>query len=570
MSRIVTLLTLLGTLHIGDAFTQPTATCRKENRSSRGIVHHREIHSALNIFGLIARRSGNGSANSVEKTKKSDVVEPMVIQTVEELHQVFDRAEQEAISTSRTNNDSLLKSIHVYGDTQIIGSPDLPDKIHPAIRVLHDRRRRQSQISPVSPRPDDGFKVALAIEGGGMRGCVSAGMVAAIHYLGLDDTFDVVYGSSAGALIGAYFITKQLPWFGPEVYYDALPTAGKRFIDTKRLLRAIGVGLLDPRLLRDVIFRPSNGKPVLDLSYLLRRTVQEKKPLNWEVFTEKQKSGQPLKIIASGLKSEKQIIFDMESGGFETLEQCADCMHASMLLPGIAGPIMNAVWKEDGPVDLFLQNNHKKKVVEPLADALVYEPIPYRSAVEDGCTHIVVLRTRPDGTDVTGKSSLFEKLIMRRFFKRKNQLPRIYQYMRKQFHKKVYAEDVLFLNSKALDMDREVSDTSSAHIATVALPSGSEEITRLEIERRAIFEGVRRGFARAYDALVEDTSERGMGETVAKMYFPDEILDYDPNEIDCIDESAFATYLTNKAAENSSAHRNEQWGKRASELNAPR
>ena len=568
MNRLLSIFTLvLGSLHLGDAFTltQPTTSmCEIIRRNSLHVFARRKIDSSLNMFGLIAR----GKSDLLKKGNKNKK-DPVVIHTVEELHRVFDRAEQGSQSSSRMNNDSLLKSIHVYGDTQIVGSPDCTDKTHPAVKVLHDRRRRESQISPISPRPDDGYKVALSIEGGGMRGCVSAGMVAAINYLGLDDSFDVVYGSSAGALIGAYFITKQLPWFGPEVYYDALTTAGKKFIDTRRLLRVIGMGLLDPRLLRDVIFRPSNGKPVLDLSYLLRKTVQERKPLDWKTFVEKQKSGQPLKIIASGLKSEKQVVFDFESGSFDTLEQCADCMHASMLLPGIAGPIMNAYYTEDGPVDLFLQNNHRKKVVEPLADALVYEPVPYRSAIAEGCTHVIVLRTRPDGTDVTGKSSLFEKLIMRRFFKRKNQLPKIYQYMRKQYHRRVYAEDVLFLNEKALDMDRDVADTSSPHIVTVALPPGSDEITRLETERRAIFEGVRRGFARAYDTLVEDTSERGRGDIVSKIYFPEEILDYDPNEIDSTDESAFATYLTKKAAESNLFQPDTRWGKRASEINEP-
>ena len=85
-----------------------------------------------------------------------------------------------------------------------------------------------------------------------MRGCLTAGMVTAIHHLGLEDTVDVVYGSSAGTVIGAYFITRQLPWFGPEVYYDALTTAGDRFINTKRFLRALGLGLVDPRLIKDV------------------------------------------------------------------------------------------------------------------------------------------------------------------------------------------------------------------------------------------------------------------------------------------------------------------------------
>ncbi len=60
-----------------------------------------------------------------------------------------------------------------------------------------------------------------------------------------------------------------------------------------------------------VIFRRNNGKPVLDLSYLLNTTMQENKRLDWETFEEMQKV-QPLKVIASGLKSEKAIIMDME------------------------------------------------------------------------------------------------------------------------------------------------------------------------------------------------------------------------------------------------------------------
>ncbi len=70
----------------------------------------------------------------------------------------------------------------------------------------------------------------------------------ALWYLGLDDCVDVVYGSSAGSLVGAYFITKQLPYGGPEIYYKLLTSAGKRFIDTKYILRSCGLGLLDLRL----------------------------------------------------------------------------------------------------------------------------------------------------------------------------------------------------------------------------------------------------------------------------------------------------------------------------------
>ena len=64
----------------------------------------------------------------------------------------------------------------------------------------------------------DDCKIALSIEGGDMRGCVSIGMVIALDHMNLRDSFDVVYGSSAGTIIGSYFLTNELPWFGPEIY----------------------------------------------------------------------------------------------------------------------------------------------------------------------------------------------------------------------------------------------------------------------------------------------------------------------------------------------------------------
>lgn len=50
----------------------------------------------------------------------------------------------------------------------------------------------------------DGARVALAIEGGGMAGAVTGGMCVALESWGLVDGFDVIYGSSSGALNASY------------------------------------------------------------------------------------------------------------------------------------------------------------------------------------------------------------------------------------------------------------------------------------------------------------------------------------------------------------------------------
>ncbi len=348
-------------------------------------------------------------------------------------------------------------------------------------------------------------------------------------------------------ILHSLVITRQLPWFGPEVYYDALTTAGDRFINTKRFLRAVGLGVLDPRLTKDVLFRRNHGKPVLDLTFLLKTTMQENKPLDWEAFEEMQKV-QPLKVMASGLRSGRAVTMDMQRGSFRNIEELANCMRASCLLPGVAGPVMNlgASVKRDCMTleyDMKAQNNADGEGYEPLADALLFSPIPYDSAILEGATHVICLRSNPDGVDVTGKTSFFEKLILRRFFLRKNNLRNIYRYMRKHLHKKVYAENVIILNQAAKDMERPYTDTSKPHMLPIAVPPGSPAVTRLETSREAIFEGVRRGFARAYDALVEDVEMRGRGAEFAKQVFPDDILNYDPLQYTSKTESAYDVYL---------------------------
>lgn len=294
-----------------------------------------------------------------------------------------------------------------------------------------------------------------------------------------------------------------------------------------------------------VIFRRNNGKPVLDLSYLLNTTMQENKPLDWEAFEEMQQV-QPLKVVASGLQSEKAFIMDMEKGSFSNLEELSCCMRASCLLPGVAGPLMNMKSQQsDGTheYDMKPRNDFGEEGYEPMADALLYQPLPYRAAVSEGATHVICLRSRPDGVDVTGKTSFFEKLIVRRFLLRKNSLRKAYHYMKRHLHKKVYAEQVLELNEGANDLLRSYSDTSKPHLLPVALPPGSDEVGKLETGREVIFEGVRRGFARCYDALVEDPEERGKGMELAREVFPDDILNYDPLVYTSRTESAYDAYL---------------------------
>ena len=69
---------------------------------------------------------------------------------------------------------------------------------------------------------------------------------------------------------------------------------------------------------------------------------------------------------------------------------------------------------------------------EPLTDAQMYEPVPYRSAFVDNCTHVVALRTKPDDLSVTNPMPKLEKMISRRFFGRKMHMPHLMNWMLNQ------------------------------------------------------------------------------------------------------------------------------------------
>src|SRR3954452_17802375 len=66
---------------------------------------------------------------------------------------------------------------------------------------------------------DDQHRVALVVEGGCMRGVISAGALTALEHLRLAERFDAVYGVSAGALGGAYMLAGQAA-LGTSIYFD--------------------------------------------------------------------------------------------------------------------------------------------------------------------------------------------------------------------------------------------------------------------------------------------------------------------------------------------------------------
>ena len=88
------------------------------------------------------------------------------------------------------------------------GEPEalLAGEPRPETMLLLQERLKSG--SPPGQRAD-GYRIALSVEGGGMRGTVTAGMAYALHERGLLPAFDAVYGTSAGAITAAWLLSSN-------------------------------------------------------------------------------------------------------------------------------------------------------------------------------------------------------------------------------------------------------------------------------------------------------------------------------------------------------------------------
>ncbi|WP_307624328.1 patatin-like phospholipase family protein [Nocardia lijiangensis] len=191
----------------------------------------------------------------------------------------------------------------------------------------------------------DGHRLALVIEGGGSRGVYSSGMVQALEELGLSGVFDAVYGTSAGAINGAWLLCgRAVPgmrsWSDPEIM--------RRVIDPSRLLR---------------------GGAAFDVRYLVHRVYDGLEPMDFPAILNNPTTFHP---IGTDIRTGNAIdlrphIYDKRS--------LMRALRASANLPILAGPPVTL----DGV---------------PYLDGGIAEPVPIHSAVRSGATHFLVLRTR--------------------------------------------------------------------------------------------------------------------------------------------------------------------------------
>ena len=225
--------------------------------------------------------------------------------------------------------------------------------MRPTIELLRARAARRSQ----APH-GDGASIALAVEGGAMRGVVSAGMVSALEALGMTEAFDAVYGSSAGALNAAYFLAGQAA-LGTTIYYEDINN--RRFISLRR---------------------PLLGRPIVNLAFLIDDVATYRKPLAVDRVLS---SRSPLAVLATDVTTCAPVVLRQ----FRTGRELLAAMRAGATMPIVAGQ----------PA-AFLDRR--------CFDASLTEPIPVPTAEADGHSHVLVLLTRP--SESRRRTTMFDRV----------------------------------------------------------------------------------------------------------------------------------------------------------------
>jgi predicted patatin/cPLA2 family phospholipase len=303
----------------------------------------------------------------------------------------------------------------------------------PVLRVVLERARADSRPGARS----DPHRVCLAIEGGGMRGAVSAGMCVVLEAAGLVPAFDRIYGVSAGALNGWATAVGQAA-LGATHYQDA-----------------VSRGVVNR-------MRPLVRRPVIDFDLLFEELIGARKPLGFDDLG----SGPAFGALATSLDSYSLRVLRDFSDPAELLQ----AVRASAALPRLGGepPVFRG---------------------ERMADGGLIEPIPFRTAIAEGATHVLVLRSRPAEYRKAALSELGESIALR-------DDPRLVELLRSRAG--VY-------NQQAAELEHGLAGRrEGAHVLQVVVADHVRLIGRLESNGERVSEAVRLGARAMASAVLGD------------------------------------------------------------------
>jgi predicted patatin/cPLA2 family phospholipase len=309
---------------------------------------------------------------------------------------------------------------------------------HPVARLLAGRAAREDG-GPGSW--DDGARLALVVEGGGMRGAVSGGMTLALHEAGLTRCFDAAYGSSAGALGAAWLMSGQVD-AGLQTYFDA------GIVDRViRPRRAVGRG------------------PIVDMDHMIGTIYERVAPGFFELVLA---SPVDLHPLATDVETGEAV--DLHDA-IHDVASLRDALRATSRLPLLAGP----------PVVLDGRR---------YLDAGLSAAIPFRAAMAGGATHILLLRSRRAG-DRTAPPSRASRLVFARLLRRLG--PEVAAAYLSRAQREGEDED---------ELERRAADPAlEPHILTIRTAADAPTVSRLERDSSKLGPALEAGRAAALDAL---------------------------------------------------------------------
>ena len=343
------------------------------------------------------------------------------------------------------------------------------------LRALTARARAGSQ--PLAR--DDGLRIALVIEGGGMRGILAGGMAVALDEFGLVPAVDAIYGASAGAITGAWLLSRP----------DGLR------------------GWCEPAYSRVLIRRTAllRGRPVVDIRALVEDLYQTTFPLDFAAVLANPVELHPLATdAATGQSTDLRPLVSNPA-------ELRLALRASAAMPLLAGP----------PVEFGGRRFY---------DAGLSESVPDRTALAQGATHLLILRSRraphpvpdadghrspdgqrpPDGqpSPRAPRPPRSARLLARTTLRRETPALRAVFLARES---RLAADDQLLADYEAASHLPLTSPASAAHPAVLSIRPAPDSpvVSRLATDGavlRAALEAGRAAAHRALNATAPDTS----------------------------------------------------------------
>lgn len=307
---------------------------------------------------------------------------------------------------------------------------------HPVRQILIDRRAARSKPG----ERDDGFKVGLAVEGGGIRGVVSAAMLTFLEDLGYADVFDDIYSCSSGSINAAYFIMRQT-WFPLSIYFDDLTTG--EFLDFRRIVYQ---------------------RAPMDLDYIFDDVLVKRKPLDYESII---KAKQRLHVMVTDVDA----LESLNVSNFKSPADLRSALMASTWLP--LATKGTAIFRGNRAIDGGILQFH-----------------PFRAAMDDGCSHILSLSTRPIAP-LKNKLSLTNRIVARHLERMRSELGDRFTAAMMQY----MTED------KPLLVRNRLHPNNSPAVLDLAPLPGTPEVKRHEVNRALLLDGARSAYRSAFLAL---------------------------------------------------------------------